>query len=80
MKTYTFSTLGRDNERYYPKRRCKFVGAGLTDFEWTTDIKRALCWEHQDPVETIAICFSDSQIIEITGTISKIYTIIKELA
>lgn len=77
MAYYTFSTLGKDGCRYYPARGKS--GPGLLDFNWTTDIDKAIRWFEQDDVETIAIEFCDVEIVELIGSGPYIYKIIKEM-
>ena len=77
MASYTFSTLGKDGCRYYPTRGKS--GPGLLDFNWTTDIDKAIHWFEQDDVETIAIEFCNTEIIEITNTEPLEYKIIKDM-
>ena len=81
MTRYTFSTLGKDGERYYPEYSLvgRVAGAGLNDYRWTTDIKKAMVWEEQEIVEMVAIEFENTEIIEITGGESKIYKVIKTM-
>jgi len=52
---------------------------GMLDFYWTKDIKFARTWPDISSVETIAIEFCDTEIIEVTENISKIYKVIKEM-
>ena len=83
-KCYTFSTLGTDNIKYYPLQfkwedpQCPPC-VGLLDFYWTKDIKFARTWPDISSVETIAIEFCNTEIIEVTENISKIYKVIKEM-
>ena len=59
MSKYTFSTLGEDEIKYYPKQfkwedpQCP-PPVGMLDFSWTPDIKFARTWSEQEMVETIA--------------------------
>ena len=70
MSKYTFSTLGEDEIKYYPKQfkwedpQCP-PPVGMLDFSWTPDIKFARTWSEQEMVETIAIEFYKTEIIEI---------------
>lgn len=77
MSSYTFSTLGKDGFRYYPTRGKS--GPGLLDFNWTTDIDKAIHWFEQDAVETIAIEFCNTEIIEVIGSGPYIYKVTKEM-
>ena len=78
---YTFSTLGKDGERYYPEYSLvgRVAGAGLNDYRWTKDIKKAMVWEEQEIVEMVAIEFENTEIIEIIGDGSKMYKVIKTM-
>lgn len=70
MAKYTFSTLGEDGVKYYPLQfkwedpQCP-PPVGFLDFQWTKDIKFARTWPEQEDVETIAIEFCNTEIIEI---------------
>lgn len=80
---YTFNTMGKDGNRWYPEKfkwRDPNVPApvSLLGFRWTTEVKKALTWDTIEEVETIAIEYEDTQILEITGNISKIYKVVKE--
>ena len=60
-KRYTFSTLN-SGTKVYP---LKNVGPGLIDYDWTDKKEEAITWSEQDMVETIAIEFYNTEIIEI---------------
>lgn len=71
MLKYTFSTIGIDGLTYYPKEfkyRDQDIdnAVGLLDFAWTMDIKEAMTWPEESMVETIAIEYYNTEIIEIT--------------
>lgn len=81
---YTFNTLGEDGNRWYPIQfkwedpQCPPT-VGMLDFYWTKDIKFARTWRDIESVETIAIEFCNTQIIEIIEEVNKIYKVIKEM-
>lgn len=80
---YTFSTMGKDGYRYYPKEfrwKTKDCGAGvgLIDFDWTNDIEKAKLWKKRFIVEDIAMEYCNTEIIAVSGTGPKIYKVIKE--
>lgn len=70
MTQYTFSALTVGGERTYPMQfkwedpQCP-PPVGMLDFLWTPNIKLARTWPEQDMVETIAIEFYNTEIIEI---------------
>lgn len=80
---YTFSTMGKDGYRYYPKEfRWKAKdcgpGVGLIDFDWTNDIAEAKLWKKRFIVEDIAMEYCDTEIIAVTSTEPKVYKVVKE--
>lgn len=80
---YTFSTMGKDGNRYYPveyrwKAKDCGPGVGLIDFDWTNDIEKAKLWKKRFIVEGIAMEYCDTEIIAVSGTVSKTYKVIKE--
>lgn len=72
-KRYTFSTLN-SGTKVYP---LKNVGPGLIDYDWTDKKEEAITWSEQDMVETIAIEFYNTEIIEINE--SGEYKVIKTM-
>lgn len=81
MSRYTFTTVGKDGKAYFPSKPLvgKFVGAGLLDFEWTEDITKAITWNDEQTVETVAIEFCDSVIVEVSDKDPKHGVVIKTL-
>ena len=67
---YTFSTLGTDGKKYYPKEYqwkkegCK-PGTGLLDFDWTTDIKEAKKWRAVEDFDIIMAEFCDTEVVKL---------------
>lgn len=67
---YTFSTTDMCGVKTYPLQfkwedpQCP-PPVGMLDFLWTFDIKFAKTWPEQEDVETIAIEFCNTEIIEI---------------
>ena len=80
---YTFSTIGVDGTRRYPKNflweQPGIIGAGLCDFSWTTNVCKAHTWPEQEQVETIAFEYPEAEIIEVIGDMSRVYKIVKRL-
>lgn len=70
MSKYTFSALTVGGEKTYPMQfkwedpQCP-PPVGMLDFLWTPDIKLARTWSDKESVETIAIEFCNTEIIEI---------------
>lgn len=79
---YTFSVISSDGIINYPldflwKNKDNQIGVGMLDFSWTPNIKLARTWPEQDMVETIAIEFNNTEIIEINE--SGEYKVIKTM-
>lgn len=70
MAKYTFKALGTDGVVYYPLQfkwedpQCP-PPVGMLDFYWTKDIKFARTWSDKESVETIAMEFCDTEVIEV---------------
>lgn len=70
MSKYTFKVLGTDGIVYYPLQfkwedpQCP-PPVGMLDFYWTKDKKFARTWPDKESVETIAIEFCNSEVIEV---------------
>lgn len=70
MALYTFKVLGTNGITYYPLQfkwedpQCP-PPVGFLDFQWTKDIKFARTWPEKEMVDTIAIEFCNSEVIEV---------------
>ena len=60
-KKYTFSVISLGT-KLYPM---KIEDPGSTDYWWTDKIEEAMTWPEKEMVETIAIEFCDSEVIEV---------------
>lgn len=64
---YTFSTLGKDGVLYYPAR--------TFSIDFTTDIRKAVTWDKPEDFDCLMNEYENTQVVEILGSVSKIYKI-----
>lgn len=55
---YTFSTMGYNGEKYYPKRAEGSQGYVISD--WTTEIKEAMTWKHPEDFDCLMMEYCDT--------------------
>ena len=60
-KKYTFSVISLGSKLY----SMKIEDPGSTDYWWTDKIEEAMTWPEKEMVETIAIEFCNSEVIEV---------------
>lgn len=73
---YTFSTLGKDGRLYYPYKY-GFVEKHIVwpGWDFTQDITKAITWDKPEDFDCLMHEYENTELIEITGTVSKIYKI-----
>lgn len=55
---YTFSTMGSNGKKYYPKRAEGSQGYIISD--WTTEIKEAMTWKHPEDFDCLMMEYYDT--------------------